>query len=35
MQEIAALRAPENLVLVRLDEQGRAVAVDNLPGCAA
>jgi hypothetical protein len=34
MQEIAALRAPENLVLVRLDEQGRAVAVDNLPGCA-
>ena len=35
MQEIAALKAPENLVLVRLDEQGRAVAVDNLPGCPA
>lgn len=34
MQEIAALKAPENLVLVRLDDQGRAVAVDNLPGCA-
>ena len=33
-QEIAALKAPENLVLVRLDDQGRAVAVDNLPGCA-
>jgi hypothetical protein len=34
MHEIAALKAPENLVLVRLDDQGRAVAVDNLPGCA-
>ena len=34
MQEIAGLKARENTVLVRLDDQGRAVAVDNLPGCA-
>ena len=31
--EMAQLLPPEHLVLVRLDEQGRAVALDNLPGC--
>lgn len=33
LEELAALGKRENLVLVRLDDQGRAVAVDNLPGC--
>ncbi|SES49458.1 hypothetical protein SAMN05216199_0380 [Pedococcus cremeus] len=33
VKEMAALRKGEDLVLVRLDDQGRAVAVDNLPGC--
>lgn len=33
VEEMARLAPGENLVLVRLDEQGRAVAVDNLPGC--
>jgi hypothetical protein len=35
VEEMAGLTAGENLVLVRLDDQGRAVAVDNLPGCPA
>jgi len=33
MKEIADLGDHENLVLVRLDPQGRATALDNLPGC--
>lgn len=33
VKEMAGLRKGEDLVLVRLDDQGRAVAVDNLPGC--
>lgn len=33
VKEMAGLGQGENLVLVRLDDQGRAVAVDNLPGC--
>jgi hypothetical protein len=33
MKEMADLDDRESLVLVQLDEQGRAVAVDNLPGC--
>lgn len=33
MKEMADLEERENLVLLKLDEQGRAVAVDNLPGC--
>ena len=33
MKEMADLEERESLVLVQLDEQGRAVAVDNLPGC--
>lgn len=33
MKELADLGDREKLVLVRLDDQGRAVAVDNLPGC--
>jgi hypothetical protein len=33
MRDLAGLAAPENLVLVKLDEQGRAVAADNLPAC--
>jgi hypothetical protein len=33
VKEMAGLRRGEDLVLVRLDDQGRAVAVDNLPGC--
>jgi hypothetical protein len=35
VKEMAGLAEGENLVLVRLDDQGRAVAVDNLPGCPA
>ena len=33
MKEMSDLDERENLVLVQLDDQGRAVAVDNLPGC--
>jgi len=33
VKEMTGLAKGENLVLVRLDDQGRAVAVDNLPGC--
>lgn len=33
VKEMAGLAQGENLVLVRLDDQGRAVALDNLPGC--
>jgi hypothetical protein len=33
MKEMADLEDRESLVLVQLDDQGRAVAVDNLPGC--
>lgn len=33
VKEIADLGDHENLVLVRLDPQGRATALDNLPGC--
>ena len=33
VKEMAGLKKGEDLVLVRLDDQGRAVAVDNLPGC--
>ena len=33
VKEMADLAEGENLVLVRLDDRGRAVAVDNLPGC--
>jgi hypothetical protein len=33
VKEMAGLAQGENLVLVRLDDQGRAVAIDNLPGC--
>jgi hypothetical protein len=33
VKEMTGLSDGENLVLVRLDDQGRAVAVDNLPGC--
>jgi hypothetical protein len=33
VEEMARLAEGENLVLVRLDDKGRAVAVDNLPGC--
>jgi hypothetical protein len=33
VKEMADLAEGEDLVLVRLDDRGRAVAVDNLPGC--
>lgn len=33
VKEMTGLKKGEDLVLVRLDDQGRAVAVDNLPGC--
>jgi hypothetical protein len=33
MQDLMGLGAPENTVLVRLDDQGRVVAADNIPGC--
>jgi hypothetical protein len=33
IKEMSRLEKRENLVLVRLDDRGRAVAVDNLPGC--
>ena len=31
--ELAGLDERERLLVVKLDEQGRAVAIDNLPGC--
>jgi hypothetical protein len=32
-QELVGLAERENTVLVRLDDQGRIVAADNIPGC--
>jgi hypothetical protein len=32
-EELTGLAEREQLLLVRLDDQGRAVAIDNLPGC--
>ena len=33
LQQLAALDRSEGVILLRLDDQGRVVAADNIPGC--